>query len=120
VGCPVATSARIYRPRRPRESPLYQLLDRYYDRFERVYDQRYQKRYGFWRPVIWRTVDLAAGRRCLRIKVLACGDLKEGFARVRCPRCRYEFFFLSTTLPLSKLPPEARPSRLPAHRPRRL
>ncbi len=84
MGCPVATSARIYRPRRPRESPLYQLLDRYYDRFERVYDQRYQKRYGFWRPVIWRTVDLAAGRRCLRIKVLACGDLKEGFARGRC------------------------------------
>ena len=45
--------------------PLYRLLDEHYDRFERVYDERYQKRYGFWRPVIGRTVDLAAGRRCL-------------------------------------------------------
>jgi hypothetical protein len=25
-------------------------------------------------------------------KFLGCGDLKEGFARVRCPTCRYEFF----------------------------
>ena len=92
MGGQTAHCPRIYRPRRPRDSPLYQLLDRYYDEFERVYDDRYQKRYGYWRPVISRAVDLAAGRRCLRIKVLACGDLKEGFARVRCPRCRYEFF----------------------------
>ncbi len=82
MGGQTARCARIYRPRRPRESPLYQLLDRYYDQFERVYDERYQKRYGFWRPVISRTVE----------KFLACGDLKEGFARVRCPKCRYEFF----------------------------
>ncbi len=82
MGCPVAKCARVYRPRRPRESPLYRLLDRYYDEFERVYDQRYQKRYGHWRPVISRAVE----------KFLACGDLREGFARVRCPRCRYEFF----------------------------
>ena len=60
--------AEIYRPRRPRESPLYQLLDRYYDQFQHVYDQRYQKRYGFWRPVIAKTVDIAAGRRCLNEK----------------------------------------------------
>jgi hypothetical protein len=25
-------------------------------------------------------------------KFLACGELHEGFARVRCPKCRYEFF----------------------------
>jgi hypothetical protein len=58
------------------------LFDRHFDQFQRVYDDRYQKRYGFWRPVIERTVE----------KFLACGDLQEGFARVRCPRCRYEFF----------------------------
>ena len=82
MGGQTAHCPRIYRPRRPRDSSLYQLLDRYYDEFERVYDERYQKRYGFWRPVISRTVE----------KFLACGDLREGFARVRCPRCRYEFF----------------------------
>jgi hypothetical protein len=82
VGCPAATLAPVYRPRRPRASPLWQLLDRYFQEFERVYDHRYQKRYGFWRSVIARTVD----------KFLACGDLHEGFARVRCPQCRHELF----------------------------
>ncbi len=82
MGCPAAGRAGVYRPRQPRASPLHQLLDGYFQEFEGVYDERYQKRYGFWRPVITRTVE----------KFLACGDLKEGFARVRCPRCRYEFF----------------------------
>ncbi len=40
-----------------------------------------------WPPVIARTVE----------KFLACGDLKEGFARVRCPSCAYEFFVASVT-----------------------
>ena len=81
--CPAVSGATaLYRPRRPQASPLWRLLDRYRDEFQRIYDERYQKRYGFWRPVIERTVE----------KFLACGDLKQGFARVRCPRCRYEFF----------------------------
>jgi hypothetical protein len=82
VVCPAASLTRVYRPRQPRAPPLWQVLERYFHEFERVYDDRYQKRYGFWRPVIRRTVE----------KFLACGDLHEGFARVRCPRCRHEFF----------------------------
>ncbi len=80
--CPAPRRAAVYRPRRPRASPLWQLLDRYFDEFQRVYDERYRQRYGFWRPVIASTIE----------KFLACGDLREGFARVRCPRCRDEFF----------------------------
>ena len=34
----------MYRPRRPRDSPLWRLLDRHYDEFEGVYDERYQHR----------------------------------------------------------------------------
>ena len=82
MACPAASPARVYRPRRPSASPLWRLLDRHFDEFQRVYDERYRKRYGFWRPVIGRTVE----------KFLTCGDLTEGFARVRCPNCRYEFF----------------------------
>ena len=48
-------------------------MDEHYDEFERVYSQRYEKTYGFWRPVIGDVVG----------KFLACGDLREGFARVR-------------------------------------
>ena len=54
----------------------------YFDEFEQVYPQRFQKQYGFWRPVIRDSID----------KFLKCGDLKEGFARVRCPECGTEFF----------------------------
>jgi hypothetical protein len=80
VVCPAA--ARVYRSRRPHESPLYQLLDRHFDEFQRVYHDRFGQRYGPWRPVVPRTV------QCF----LGCGDLREGFARVRCPRCRHELF----------------------------
>ena len=45
--------------------------------FEAVYEERYQERYGLWRPIIGTVVR----------KFLECGDLKHGFARVRCPRC---------------------------------
>ena len=42
----------------------------------------YQERYGFWRPIIARAVE----------RFLDCGDLKKGFARVRCSKCRHESF----------------------------
>ena len=72
----------VYRPRHPQQTPSYQLVERFYAEFEAVYEERYQERYGFWRPVIGTVVR----------KFLECGDLKHGFARVRCPKCRKEFF----------------------------
>jgi len=77
-----ADNTAFYRPRNPRASPLFRLLEEHYDAFERVYPERYQQRYGFWRPVIRKAV----------LDFLKCGDLREGFARVRCPDCRHEFF----------------------------
>jgi hypothetical protein len=47
-----------------------------------VYPERFQQRYGFWRPVIRSSID----------KFLKCGDLKEGFARVKCKDCGEEYF----------------------------
>ena len=58
------------------------MVERFYPEFERVYSERYQERYGFWRPIIATAV----------AKFLECGDLKEGFARVRCSKCRHELF----------------------------
>jgi hypothetical protein len=72
----------FYRPRDHEASPLFQVVREHFDEFERVYPERYQKAYGFWRPVIRTSVD----------KYLKCGELKEGFARVRCPDCHKEFF----------------------------
>ena len=80
--CELKEGVGFYRPRQPQQTPFYQLVERFYPEFKAVYEERYQERYGFWRAIIGRTVE----------KFLDCGDLQEGFARVRCPKCRYEFF----------------------------
>jgi len=56
-----ATPPAVYRPRRPREPTLYRLINSHYEDFQRVYAQRYQRRYGYWRPAIGEAV-----RRFLR------------------------------------------------------
>jgi hypothetical protein len=78
---PVADS-KFYRRRDPEATPFYKLVTEYFDEFEREYDPRYSMRFGFWRPVVRQAID----------KFLECGDLRKGFARVRCPECREEFF----------------------------
>jgi hypothetical protein len=72
----------FYRPRDHAASPFFKIVRDYFNEFERVYSERFQERYGFWRPVIRTSID----------KFLKCGDVKEGFARVRCPDCQEEFF----------------------------
>ena len=34
-------------PRDPKASPLWQILDRYYDDFEKSYPEKFEKKYGF-------------------------------------------------------------------------
>jgi hypothetical protein len=82
MSCGTKEAGGVYRPRHPQQSPFYRLVERFYPEFEAVYEERYQERYGFWRPVIGTVVR----------KSLVCGDLKHGFARVRCPRCGEELF----------------------------
>ena len=72
----------FYRPRRPEESPVHRILFEHFGEFERVYPERFQERYGVWRPVV---ADAVAD-------FLKCGDLREGFARVRCPGCAHSMF----------------------------
>jgi Zn finger protein HypA/HybF involved in hydrogenase expression len=45
------------------------------------YDDSYVRKYGYLRPVIPEVVQ----------GYLKCGDLTEGFARVRCPDCHHEY-----------------------------
>jgi hypothetical protein len=42
----------LYRPRDPQASDLWRLLDRHFPAFQQVYDERFQAKYGFWRPVV--------------------------------------------------------------------
>jgi len=77
----MAKQMGIYRPRSPQKSPFYQCIADHFEEFAQVYDDRYEREYGFWRPVIAEVIE----------KFLECGDLTHGFARVRCDHCGHEY-----------------------------
>ena len=88
-GCGVLVMAQpclkplpLYRQRDPHASDLWRLIDEHFDSFQQVYDERFQAKYGYWRPIVQQSV----------AAFLKCGDLQEGFARVRCPDCKHEMF----------------------------
>lgn len=76
----VVGSSAVYHPRIPHQSPLWQLLDDHFSEFELHYDEYCVRRYGYPRQVVG---DVVAD-------YLKCGDLREGFARIRCPDCHHE------------------------------
>jgi len=71
----------VYKPRRPQASPLFRLVQGHLHRLQTVYDERFAREYGPWRPVVGEVTD----------KFLACGILEHGFARVRCDACAHEY-----------------------------
>ena len=77
----ISNAKSVYHPRRPYDSPLWRLLNNHYENFERCYEERFEQKYGFFRPVIGEVVR----------NYLTCGDLKNGFARVRCGDCSKEY-----------------------------
>ena len=72
---------QVYKRRYPKSTSLWQLLDRHFIEFLECYDEQFQSRYGFYRPVVSHVVQ----------KYLECGDLHHGFARVQCPDCQHEY-----------------------------
>jgi len=63
MGCLIMTLAcpkplSLYRPRDPRVSDLWPLLDEHFDCFRQVYDEQFQAKYGFWRPLKLSTPEL--------------------------------------------------------------
>ena len=71
----------VYRPRHPERTVLYRVLFHYFDRFLTEYEHRFQKEYGFFRPIVKEVVE----------RYLDCGNPRCGFARIRCPDCGSEF-----------------------------
>jgi len=57
--------AQVYRARKPKASPLWQCLTRHFDTFQAVYEERYQSRHGYLRPIIPEVVN----------KFLDCGEV---------------------------------------------
>jgi len=73
MGAPLLQPRPLYQPRNPRASGLWRVTATHFDEFERLYDERFAPKYGFWRPIVRQSVQA----------YLKCGDLREGFARVR-------------------------------------
>ena len=69
--------AGVYRPRHPECTVLYRVLFQYFDQFLAEYESRFEKEYGFLRPIIKDVVE----------RYLDCGNPRCGFARIRCPDC---------------------------------
>ena len=70
----------IYQPRRPRASPLWQIVTAAWDAFVAGYEKTHRAAMGPLRPNVFTTV-----RNFLR-----CGDLAAGFTRFLCPDCGHE------------------------------
>ena len=73
--------AGFYRSRRPRETPLYRLVEALYDTVKGVWEERFEQRYGIWRGFVDGVVNA----------YLDCGLYESGCARVRCGGCSEEF-----------------------------
>jgi len=77
----VPAARGVYKPRRPQASPLFRLVSDHLHRLQTVYDDRFARKYGPWRPVVAQVAD----------EFLDCGILDHGFARVRCDDCAREY-----------------------------
>jgi hypothetical protein len=68
----------IYRPRHPERTVLYRVLFHQFERFVAEYESRFERDYGYFRPIVKEVVE----------RYLDCGNPRCGFARIRRPRCR--------------------------------
>ena len=73
--------AEAYHVRDPRKNQYYQCVEANFEELERVWEECYQNRYGYWRSHISDVI----------YKYLDCGDLHMGFARVKCNDCNHEY-----------------------------
>jgi hypothetical protein len=59
----------------------YRCVEDCFETFEQVYQERFEQKYGFFRPYVRQVI----------YRYLDCGILKNGFARVRCEDCGHEY-----------------------------
>ena len=73
--------AAVYRPRNPQDSAYYRCVEDHFEAFVQIYDDRFSRQYGLWRPYLEKVI----------YRYLDCGDPHNGFARVKCKDCSHEY-----------------------------
>ena len=73
--------APVYRQRDPQGSPYYRCVEDHFETFEQVYEDRFERQYGFYRPYVRQVI----------YRYLDCGILHNGFARMQCEDCGHEY-----------------------------
>jgi ribosomal protein S27E len=71
----------IYRPRHPDKTVLGQVLFHHFEQFVAECENRFERQYGFFRPIIKEAIE----------RYLDCGNPHCRFAQIRCPDCGSEF-----------------------------
>jgi len=66
----------VYKRRTSEKSDLYKIAYQHFEEYEKIYLERYEEEYGYFRKIITSTIG----------KYLDCGIMENGFARVRRPR----------------------------------
>ena len=74
--------------RHPEHTVFYRVLFYYFERFLREYENRFEKEYGYFRPVIQDVIE----------KYLDCGNPMCGFARIRCSDCGEDRLLMFSSL----------------------
>ena len=74
----------LYRPRNPRTTVLFQLVEAHYEDVKSLWEDRFEKTHGRWRGF----TDTVIAR------YLDCASPECGFARLRCDECRSERLLL--------------------------
>ena len=52
----VSKNTKEYRCRKPQYNPYYQYIEDNYEAFERLYDTKYQDKFGYFRPIVSKVI----------------------------------------------------------------
>jgi hypothetical protein len=77
----MGTPAAVYRPRHPQATDYYRCIEDHLETFIQGYEERFERAYGFFRPYLLKVI----------YRYLDCGNLHNGFARVKCKDCNHEY-----------------------------
>ncbi len=77
----MAAHTTVYKPRNPQVTDYYRCVEDHLETFLQVYEERFERIYGFFRPYVQNVI----------CRYLDCGDLRNGFARVKCNECNNEY-----------------------------